>query len=49
LLTYAARWRETCSDGAAERRTMALELQALVAADLPAEAETALLLPTVCP
>lgn len=48
LLTHAPRWRETWSDAAAERRTerrtMALVLQALAAADLPAETETRVLL-----
>jgi hypothetical protein len=48
LLTHSPQWRETWSDAAAERRTerrtMALVLQALAAADLPAETETALLL-----
>jgi hypothetical protein len=49
LLTHSPQWRETWSSDAAaerrtERRTMALVLQALAAADLPAETETALLL-----
>ena len=48
LLTHAPRWRETWSDAAAERRTerrtMATVLQALAAADLPAETETRVLL-----
>ena len=48
LLTHAPRWRETWSDAAAdrrtERRTVALVVQAIAAADLPAEIETRLLL-----